>query len=109
MKEDGKTRHPCIEASLAAAVIQTHRGERSGFASPGRKGGQKLRLLKLERQERQVVGEPPKLYLCDVGVAGTLTKRHPAEPRGEQFGRALEHLVFMEPARRHRDQARSRA
>ncbi len=33
-----------------------------------------------------------------MGVAGGLTKRHLAEPRAEQFGRALEHLVFMELA-----------
>jgi predicted AAA+ superfamily ATPase len=51
-----------------------------------------------QRQERQVISKAPKFYLFDVGVAGALTKRHLAEPRGEQFGRALEHLVFMELA-----------
>ena len=51
-----------------------------------------------KRQERQVISKAPKFYLFDVGVAGALTKRHLAEPRGEQFGRALEHLVFMEIA-----------
>lgn len=51
-----------------------------------------------KRQERQVISKAPKFYLFDVGVAGGLTKRHLAEPRGEQFGRALEHLVFMELA-----------
>jgi predicted AAA+ superfamily ATPase len=49
-----------------------------------------------KRQERQVISKAPKFYLFDVGVAGALTKRQLAEPRGEQFGRALEHLVFME-------------
>jgi predicted AAA+ superfamily ATPase len=49
-----------------------------------------------KRQERQVISKAPKFYFFDVGVAGALTKRHLAEPRGEQFGRALEHLVFME-------------
>lgn len=51
-----------------------------------------------KRQERQVISKAPKFYLFDVGVAGALVKRHLAEPRGEQFGRALEHLVFMELA-----------
>jgi predicted AAA+ superfamily ATPase len=51
-----------------------------------------------KRQERQVISKAPKFYLFDVGVAGVLSKRHLVEPRGEQFGRALEHLVFMELA-----------
>jgi predicted AAA+ superfamily ATPase len=50
------------------------------------------------RQERQVIGKAPKFYLFDVGVAGALTKRRIIEPRGEHFGRALEHLVLMELA-----------
>jgi len=49
-----------------------------------------------KRQERQVIGKAPKFYLFDVGVAGAIAKRHIAEPRGEHFGRALEHLVLME-------------
>jgi predicted AAA+ superfamily ATPase len=49
-----------------------------------------------KRQERQVIGRAAKFYLFDVGVAGALTRRHVAEERGEQFGRALEHLVLME-------------
>ncbi len=48
------------------------------------------------RQERQVIGKTPKFYLFDVGVAGALTKRRILEARGEQFGKALEHLIFME-------------
>ena len=51
-----------------------------------------------KRQERQVISKAPKFYLFDVGVAGALTKRRITEPRGELFGRALEHLVFMEIA-----------
>jgi predicted AAA+ superfamily ATPase len=51
-----------------------------------------------KRQERQVIGKAPKFYLFDVGVAGALVKRQLHEPRGEQFGRALEHLVLMELA-----------
>ncbi|MDY0002737.1 MAG: AAA family ATPase [Polyangia bacterium] len=50
------------------------------------------------RQERQVIGKAPKFYLFDVGVAGALARRSIAEERGEQFGRALEHLVLTELA-----------
>ena len=50
------------------------------------------------RQEGQVISKAPKFYLFDVGVAGAVTKRRIQEPRGEQFGKALEHLVFMELA-----------
>lgn len=49
-----------------------------------------------KRQERQVISKAPKFYLFDVGVAGALAKRRIVEARGELFGRALEHLVFME-------------
>ena len=48
------------------------------------------------RQERQVITKASKFYLFDVGVAGAITKRHLAEARGEQFGRALEHFILME-------------
>jgi uncharacterized protein len=48
------------------------------------------------RQDRQVITKAATFYLFDVGVAGALTRRRIEEPRGEQFGRALEHLVFME-------------
>lgn len=48
------------------------------------------------RQERQVIGKAAKFYLFDVGVAGAIVGRQIQEPRGEQFGRALEHFVLME-------------
>ena len=48
------------------------------------------------RTGRQVITRAPKFYLFDVGVAGALTKRRIKEPRGEQFGKALEHFVLME-------------
>jgi len=51
-----------------------------------------------QRQERQVIGKAPKFYFFDVGVAGAISRRRITEPRGEQFGRALEHLVLMELA-----------
>lgn len=49
-----------------------------------------------KRQHRQVITSTPKFYLFDVGIAGILTKRHLLENKGEEFGRAFEHLVLME-------------
>jgi predicted AAA+ superfamily ATPase len=48
------------------------------------------------RKGRQVITKAAKFYLFDVGVAGAVTRRHLTEPRGEGFGRALEHLILME-------------
>jgi predicted AAA+ superfamily ATPase len=48
------------------------------------------------RSHRQVILRAPKAYLFDVGVAGALTRRRLEHPKGESFGRALEHFVFME-------------
>jgi predicted AAA+ superfamily ATPase len=48
------------------------------------------------RQDRQVITRAPKFYLFDVGVAGAITKRHLEEQKGEFFGKAFEHLIFME-------------
>jgi predicted AAA+ superfamily ATPase len=49
-----------------------------------------------QRQKRQVIIKANKFYLCDVGVAGFITKRQIAEERGEYFGRAFEHFILME-------------
>jgi len=49
-----------------------------------------------KRQSRQIITKTPKFYLFDVGVAGAIIKRHLPEERGEQFGRAFEHFIFME-------------
>lgn len=48
------------------------------------------------RQSRQIITKAPKFYLFDVGVAGAIIKRYILEERGEMFGRALEHIIFME-------------
>ncbi|MFQ5649462.1 MAG: ATP-binding protein [bacterium] len=48
------------------------------------------------RQSRQVIGKAPKFYLFDVGVAGALVNRRLTEDKGDEFGRAFEHFVFME-------------
>jgi predicted AAA+ superfamily ATPase len=37
-----------------------------------------------------------KFYFFDVGIANVLLRRGPVEPRSEAFGRALEHLIFLE-------------
>lgn len=49
-----------------------------------------------KRKSRQVITRASKFYLFDVGVAGSITKRQINEERGEQFGRALEHFIFLE-------------
>jgi predicted AAA+ superfamily ATPase len=49
-----------------------------------------------KRQSRQIIVKTPKFYLFDVGVAGAIVKRHLSEERGEAFGRAFEHFIFME-------------
>ena len=48
------------------------------------------------RQGRAVITKAQKFYLFDVGVAGYLSGRHIAQTRGAEFGRALEHYIFME-------------
>jgi predicted AAA+ superfamily ATPase len=48
------------------------------------------------RQDRHVISRTPKFYLFDVGVAGSITKRHLEEEKGALFGKALEHFIFME-------------
>ena len=49
-----------------------------------------------KRQNRQVILQAPKFYLFDVGVAGAIINRHLDQPRGELFGKAFEHYIFME-------------
>jgi len=49
-----------------------------------------------KRQNRQVISKASKFYLFDVGVAGIISKRNIEEEKGEQFGKALEHFIFME-------------
>ncbi len=48
------------------------------------------------RQDRNVIVKASKFYLFDVGLAGSLVNRSLTEARGEAFGRAFEHFVFME-------------
>ena len=46
-----------------------------------------------KRQERQPIIKAAILYLFDVSVAGSITRRTIAEERGEPFGKAFEHDV----------------
>ncbi|MBW2683497.1 MAG: ATP-binding protein [Deltaproteobacteria bacterium] len=48
------------------------------------------------KQERQVISKAPKFYLFDTGVAGALSKRKIAEEKGEVFGNAFEHFIYLE-------------
>lgn len=50
------------------------------------------------RQDRHVISRTPKFYLFDVGVAGAMSGRNLTEERGELFGKAFEHFIFMELA-----------
>jgi len=51
-----------------------------------------------KRHNRQVISRAAKFYLFDVGVAGAITKRYLEEEKGELFGKAFEHFIFMELA-----------
>lgn len=48
------------------------------------------------RQDRGVILRAPKFYLFDVGLAGALTHRQLSQEKGEEFGHAFEHFIFME-------------
>lgn len=50
------------------------------------------------KQDRHVISRAPKFYLFDVGVAGAITRRRIPDQRGEVFGKAFEHFIFMEIA-----------
>ena len=49
-----------------------------------------------KRQERQVISKSPKFYLFDTGVAGNIIKRTIAKEKGEMFGNAFEHFIYLE-------------
>jgi predicted AAA+ superfamily ATPase len=111
--EEGLTRNVAAFARFFEAVGYSH-GDLTNYANIARDCGVDAKTVKeyyqilvdtllgtfvepyKRRQERQVIGKAAKFYLFDVGVAGAITRRHIAEERGEQFGRALEHFVLME-------------
>ena len=49
-----------------------------------------------KRQERQVISKAPKFYLFDPGVAGAIIRRRVETEKGEQFGNAFEHFIYLE-------------
>lgn len=49
-----------------------------------------------KRKSREIITQMPKFYFFDVGVGGYIARRAVMEEKGEQFGRALEHFIFME-------------
>ncbi len=57
--------------------------------------GHRLEPFK-RRQDRGVILRAPKFYLFDVGLAGALTHRQLTQEKGEEFGHAFEHFIFME-------------
>jgi predicted AAA+ superfamily ATPase len=50
------------------------------------------------RPSRQIITRAPKFYLFDVGVANFVARRRVEAEKGEAFGRAFEHFIFMEVA-----------
>ena len=48
------------------------------------------------RKSREIITQMPRFYFFDVGVGGYIARRTVVEEKGEQFGRALEHFIFME-------------
>lgn len=50
----------------------------------------------------------PKFYFFDVGVAHALVRRENVQPRTGEYGKALEHLIFLE-LRAYLDYTRNRA
>lgn len=49
-----------------------------------------------KKRSRALIIRAPKFFLFDVGVAGHLVNRELREERGLEFGRALEHFIYME-------------
>jgi predicted AAA+ superfamily ATPase len=49
-----------------------------------------------KKQERQVITKAPKFYFFDTGVAGAISKRKIVEEKGELFGNAFEHFIYLE-------------
>ncbi len=48
------------------------------------------------RQDRNIISKMPKFYLFDVGVANYIAKRMILSEKGEGFGKAFEHYIYME-------------
>ncbi len=112
---EGLTRNTPAFARFFDAVGYSH-GELINFSNIARDSGVDAKTIKeyyqilidtllgrivgpfKKRPARQIITKAQKFYLVDVGVAGAIVKRHIEEERGELFGRAFEHFIFMEIA-----------
>ncbi|MDH7511912.1 MAG: ATP-binding protein [Clostridiales bacterium] len=112
---EGLTRNLPAFARFFDAVGYTH-GELTNYSSIARDAGVDAKTVReyyqilvdtllgrmvepfKKRQSRQIISKAPKFYLFDVGIAGAIIKRSLSEERGEAFGRAFEHFIFMELA-----------
>jgi predicted AAA+ superfamily ATPase len=112
---EGLTRNIPAFARFFDAVGYSH-GELINFSNIARDSGVDAKTIKeyyqilidtllgrmvepfKKRPARQIITKAQKFYLFDVGVAGAIVKRHIEEERGELFGRAFEHFIFMEIA-----------
>lgn len=110
---EGLTRNIPAFSRFLDAVGYTH-GELTNFSNIARECGVDSKTVKeyyqiledtllgtmiapfKKRQSRRVISQTPKFFLFDVGIAGALTNRHLTEERGELFGKAFEHFIFME-------------
>lgn len=112
---EGLTRNLPAFARFFDAVGYTH-GELTNYSNIARDAGVDAKTVReyyqilvdtllgrmvepfKKRQSRQIISKAPKFYLFDVGIAGAVIKRSLSEERGEAFGRAFEHFIFMELA-----------
>jgi predicted AAA+ superfamily ATPase len=112
---EGLTRNLPAFARFFDAVGYTH-GELTNYSNIARDAGVDAKTVReyyqilvdtllgrmvepfKKRQSRQIISKAPKFYLFDVGIAGAIIKRSLSEERGEAFGRAFEHFIFMELA-----------
>ena len=113
--DEGLTRNIPAFARFFDAIGYSH-GELTNFSNIARDTGVDAKTVKeyyqilidtllgrmvepfKKRQSRQIITKAPKFYLFDVGVAGSMVKRHISEERGELFGKAFEHFIFTEIA-----------
>ncbi len=111
--DEGLTRNIPAFSRFFDALGYSH-GERTNYANIARDCGVDAKTVKeyyqivtdtllgsmlapfAKRGSRSVIIKSGKFYLFDVGVAGAITKRTLAAPRGEEFGRAFEHFILME-------------
>jgi len=111
--DEGLTRNIPAFSRFFEAIGYSH-GELTNYANIARECGVDAKTVKeyyqilvdtllgsfvppfKRRQHRQVINKAARFYLFDVGVAGALIKRHLPVAKGEPFGKAFEHFIYME-------------